>query len=166
MKKIFIALLAVLPGHTLPASACTIFIMANGQTVLVGNNEDYKPSLNSYLWVRPAAQKKHGYVFWGFEEKYPEGGMNEKGLFYDVAALPEKVNLVRDRGKTDLEGYIVEKVRQECSTVEEVIRLISKYNLTWYEKAQVMVADKSGGYAIFNASYILHPKKKLCPRQL
>lgn len=158
MKKIFLLLLTTFFSQIIPSLACTIFIASNGQTVLVGNNEDYTPTIQTFLWVRPPQQNYNGYVFWGFEEKYPEGGMNDKGLFYDVAALPQKVDLVKDPKKTDFEGYIVEKILRECSSVEDVIKLVSKYNLTWYEKAQIMVADKSGDYAIINASYIIHPK--------
>ncbi|MCL1639471.1 linear amide C-N hydrolase [Elizabethkingia sp. HX WHF] len=137
--------------------ACTIFIASDKQKVLVGNNEDYNPALKNYLWVRPAVEKQNAYVLWGFEEQYPEGGMNDKGLFFDAAALPQKVELVKDSQKKDFEGYIVDKVLQECSTVNEVIELVSKYNLTWYEKTQVFVADKSGDYAIINANYIIRP---------
>ncbi len=157
MKKILIFFFATIVFQIVPALACTIFIASDGKTVLVGNNEDYTPTINTFLWVRPQEQSKNGYVFWGFEEKYPEGGMNDKGLFYDVAALPQKVDLIKDPKRTDFEGYIVEKVLQECSSVADVIKLVSKYNLTWYEKAQVMVADRSGDYAIINASYIIHP---------
>jgi hypothetical protein len=143
--------------HIATSLACTIFIASNKYTVLVGNNEDYVPTIKTFLWIRPPLETKNGYVFWGFEEKYPEGGMNDKGLFYDVAALPQKVDLIKDPNKQDLEGYIVEKILQECGSASDVIKLVSKYNLTWYEKAQIMVADKSGDYAIINASYIIHP---------
>ena len=137
--------------------ACTIFIASDKQKVLVGNNEDYNPMLKSFLWVRPGIDKQNAYVLWGFEEQYPEGGMNDKGLFFDAAALPQKVELIKDPQKKDFDGYIVEKVLQECNTVAEAIKLISQYNLTSYEKAQVFVADKSGDYAIINANYIIRP---------
>lgn len=157
MKKTFVLLLATILFPIVTALACTIFIVSDDNKVLVGNNEDYTPNSNTFLWVRPQEQGKNGYVFWGFEEKFPEGGMNDKGLFYDVAALPQKVNLIKDPNKTDFEGYIVEKILQECGSVAEVIKLVSKYNLTWQEKAQIMVADRTGDYAIINASYIIHP---------
>ena len=78
--------------------------MAIGDTVLFGNNEDclqrdfyqwYIPSQNISL---PGGNKEiYGGVFVGFinsEEGgiYPQGGMNEHGLMYDVNGLPaEKV---------------------------------------------------------------------------
>jgi tetratricopeptide (TPR) repeat protein len=156
-QKIFYLIISLFQAAN--SLACTIFIASDGHKVLVGNNEDYSPTIKTFLWVRPAQENKNGYIFWGFEEKYPEGGMNDKGLFYDVASLPQKVDLVRDPQKEDFEGYIVEKVLQECGSVDDVIKLVSKYNLIWYEKAQIMVADKSGDYAIINASYIIHPNE-------
>lgn len=159
MKKVIVNFLLVCL-QALPAMACTIFIGSDGKIVLVGNNEDYNPNMKSFLWVRPAENNKNGYVFWGFEEKYPEGGMNDKGLFYDVAALPEKVDFIKDSSKPDFEGYIVEKILQECSSVNDVIKLVSKYNLTWQDKSQIMIADKTGDYAIINAAYILHRTDK------
>lgn len=157
MKKTLLVVITIICIQIVPAVACTIFIASDKSKVLVGNNEDYTPSVRTFLWVRPQQQNANGYVFWGFEEQYPEGGMNDKGLFYDVAALPQKVPLIKDPKRTDFEGYIVESVLRECSTVEDVIKWVSKYNLTWYEKAQIFVADRSGAYAIINASYIIRP---------
>lgn len=94
-------------------------------------------------------------MLWGFKEKYPEGGMNEKGLFIDAAALPEEISIIKDPNKPDFDGYITEKVLRECSSVEQAVRLVSKYNLTWQEKAQIMIADKSGDYAVIHGNYIV-----------
>src|SRR5689334_1182001 len=100
MKKTLIFFLATILFEFVPALGCTIFIASDGKSVLVGNNEDYTPTINTFLWVRPQEPNKNGYIFWGFEEKYPEGGMNDKGLFYDVAALPQKVELIKDPKRT------------------------------------------------------------------
>lgn len=136
-------------------NACTIFINCIGSKVLVGNNEDYIPTTKSWLWIRPKIQSANGYVLWGFKEKYPEGGMNEKGLFIDAAALPEEISIIKDPNKPDFAGYITEKVLRECSSVEQAVRLVSKYNLTWQEKAQIIIVDKSGDYALIHANYIV-----------
>lgn len=146
-------------------TACTIFVASNGKSTFVGNNEDYKPDANSYLWIRPAennnANNKYGYVFWGFEEHYPEGGVNEYGLFFDAAALPQKIAIIKDPTKPDFEGYLVEKILSSCRTVEEAIQLFQSFNLTWQEKAQIIVADQSGDYAVIHANYIIQKKEPL-----
>lgn len=148
-------LLLVITG----ADACTIFIGSNGRTTLVGNNEDYTPSLNTFIWLRPKTLAAHGYIFWGFNEKKPEGGMNDKGLFIDAAALPVAIPIHREPNKPDFEGYLTETVLRQCSTVEDVVTLVKKYNLTWQEKAQILVADRSGDYAVIHANYIVRKTK-------
>lgn len=148
-------LFILLPAFRVEGTACTIFIGSNDQSTFVGNNEDYTPSVNTFLWIRPRQQGRYGYIFWGFEEKYPEGGMNDKGLFMDAAALSQKIVLERNPLKPDFNGYLTETILRQCSTVEEVITLVKKYNLTWQEKAQILVADRSGDYAIIHANYIV-----------
>jgi tetratricopeptide (TPR) repeat protein len=137
------------------AKACTIFTASNNQKVLVGNNEDNSPNLKTYLWITPSANQKFGFITWGSFKKKPEGGMNERGLFWDAAAMPQKIDIVRDSHKVDFKGYFVEKALSECATVDEVVKLVSQYNLLWQEKAQILVADASGDYAVIHANYIL-----------
>jgi tetratricopeptide (TPR) repeat protein len=153
MKKyLLVSLLVFIFGQI---SACTIFTASSGKSVLVGNNEDYSPGTKSFLWVRPGTDVRNGYIFWGFREKYPEGGMNDKGLFIDAAALPEEIAIKRDTAKPDFKGYLTEKILKECASVADVIAFVGKYNLTWQQKAQIMVVDKSGDYAIIHANYII-----------
>lgn len=135
--------------------ACTIFTASNGQTVLVGNNEDSSPTLKTYLWYHPAQGHRHGFVSWGSDAKFPEGGMNEKGLFWDAAALMQAIPTVRDARKPDFKGYFVDKALSECASVAQVIQLVQHYNLVWQERAQVLVADASGDYALIHANYII-----------
>jgi tetratricopeptide (TPR) repeat protein len=135
--------------------ACTIFTASNRQNVLVGNNEDNSPNLKTYLWVTPAKNTHHGFLTWGSFKKKPEGGINDKGLFWDAAAMPQAINIILDAHKVDFKGYFVEKALSECATVDEVVKLVSQYNLLWQEKAQVLVADASGDYAVIHANYII-----------
>lgn len=148
-------LFSILLMCAVQANACTIFMKCVGNKVLVGNNEDYLPMARAWLWIRPKIKSANGYLLWGFQEKYPEGGMNERGLFIDAAALPEKIAIVKNSTKPDFQGYITEKVLQECSSVEQAVRLLGKYNLTWQEKAQIMIVDKSGDYAVIHANYVV-----------
>ena len=153
MKRyLLVSLLVFLARQT---SACTIFTASNGKSVLVGNNEDYSPGTKSFLWVRPGSNVRNGYIFWGFREKYPEGGMNDKGLFIDATALPQEIAIKRNPAKPDFNGYLTEKILKECASVADVVALAGKYNLTWQQKAQIMVVDKSGDYAVIHANYII-----------
>lgn len=140
------------------AMSCTIFIASSGKHVLVGNNEDYKPGTETFLWFRPGGEGRIGYVFWGFEEKYPEGGLNEKGLFFDAAALSKPIPIVKHSGRIDFEGYLVEPLFKQCAQLDEAVHVIEKYNLLWQERAQIFLADRTGDYAIVHANYIIRKK--------
>lgn len=155
LLRIGLYAILLIVGVYVNADACSIFVASNQQTVLVGNNEDYKPGTRTFLWARPKTAVKLGYIFWGFEEKYPEGGMNEYGLFFDAAALPEPISIEKNPSKPDFEGYLVESVLSKCKTVAEALVFISKYNLTWQEKAQILLTDRSGDYAVVHANYVI-----------
>ena len=155
IRLICLLLLVLVPFPDNDLRACTVFTASDGKSVLVGNNEDSSPSLKSYLWYYPSKGKKHGFVTWGAKAKFPEGGMNEKGLFWDAAALMQAIPTVRDNKKPDFEGYFVDKALSECATVEQVIQLVRRYNLVWQDRAQVLVADASGDYALIHSNYII-----------
>jgi len=154
-RIIFPVLAALISGNFNTLNACTVFTASDGKTVLVGNNEDSSPSLKTFLWYYPKQRNRYGFVSWGSKSKYPEGGMNEKGLFWDAAALMQAIPTVRDPGKPDFNGYFVNKALSECATVAEVIQLVRRYNLVWQDRAQVLVADASGDYALIHSNYII-----------
>ena len=71
--------------------ACTAFLVAQGDTVLVGDNEDYF-NPRTHVWFVPAEEGKLGRVYFGFDDFNPQGGMNERGLFFDgFTTAPRKV---------------------------------------------------------------------------
>jgi hypothetical protein len=71
--------------HTM-AMACTAFMMAEGDVVLVGNNEDSKIPYTR-VWFIPAEKDRFGRVYFGYDNWYPQGGMNDQGLFFDYFSL-------------------------------------------------------------------------------
>jgi tetratricopeptide (TPR) repeat protein len=165
MNKILKSVFIILLFNCQNTYACTIFLASDGKTVLVGNNEDNTPTLKSFLWFYPAKNSSYGFVTWGNTKRLPEGGMNEKGLFWDAAAMPNKIPIIVDKTKENYNGYFVTKALSECATVDELLNLISKYNLMWQEKAQVLVADATGNFAIIHSNYIIRKsdlKKNYC----
>ena len=60
-----------------PADACTAFMMSDGESVLVGNNEDYKIPYTR-VWFVPAENKRYGRVYFGYDNWSPQGGMKIK----------------------------------------------------------------------------------------
>lgn len=133
--------------------SCTIIYASDGRRVLAGNNEDYTNPF-PIIWFQPAKDGKFGYMAFGFQSGWPrmegyqsEGAVNEKGLFYDYATT-EEVKVPRDPNKSDSWG-LSGKMIQECSTVDEGIKLFSEYNFkdgVW--KGHYLIGDRFGNSAI------------------
>ncbi|MFH1195421.1 MAG: hypothetical protein V1720_06890 [bacterium] len=138
--------------------ACTVFYAAKGNIVLAGNNEDFI-NTEAYIQFLPAKDGKLGRIYFGFFYEPTKmstfGGVNEQGLFYDVAAL-DAIELKEIPEGELYNGNIMEKIMEECSTVEEVIDLIHKYsNFLYITNGQVMFGDKFGNSVIIETEKIL-----------
>ncbi|MBN1273264.1 MAG: hypothetical protein JXB26_13435 [Candidatus Aminicenantes bacterium] len=128
--------------------SCTIFAVSFGNTVLYGNNEDYRIP-KTYYWAEPSREKTYGAVFLGFDNFIPQGGVNEKGLAFDYNALPEvPMNLHPERGG---QGHIIRKIYQNCVTVEEAIKLAKNHNWGSSLRWQVLLADATGDAVVLSA---------------
>jgi tetratricopeptide (TPR) repeat protein len=133
-----------------------MFMIARNGKVLAGNNEDSFNPLTK-MWFVPAPDGKYGVVYFGYDTKYPQGGMNEKGLVFDGFAtrtLPVKNSL----DKPSYRGHLTDKVMKECSTVKEALDVFSQYNLSYFENAQLMFVDKTGDSVIIEGDAIQRKK--------
>jgi uncharacterized protein (TIGR03435 family) len=134
------------------AQACTAFCAIAKDQVLVGNNEDWT-NPRTKLWFIPAASGSYGRMYVGFDDLYPQGGMNERGLWFDgFAALPIKVE---ESGLPRFDGNLVDKAMAECTTVEEVVRLFSQYDRRFLSEGILMFADATGDAASIEANAIV-----------
>ena len=158
MKKLLIIIVAsfVLLIEK-PLLGCTGFCISEGQTVLVGNNEDWK-NPKTKVWYEPGSNGKYGRVFFGFDNFFPQGGMNAKGLCFDgFATSPKKVkkSLKKPEFKgDDFLGFIM----SQCATVEEVLNEFDKYNLKSMERAMLFFADASGDSVIIEGDEVIRKK--------
>jgi uncharacterized protein (TIGR03435 family) len=122
--------------------ACTAFCASGRGQVLVGNNEDSN-NPSTKVWFVPGKPGSYGRMYVGFEDLTPQGGMNEHGLWFDGFAAPP----LGAGGSADLPpfpGNIVDTALAECRTVEEVVRLFSRYNRNFLAEGNLMFADASG----------------------
>lgn len=138
--------------------SCTVFYAAKGNIVLAGNNEDFI-NAESYIQFLPAKDGKLGRIYFGFfyepNKMSTFGGVNEQGLFYDVAALSAFELKEIPEGEL-YNGNIMEKIMEECTTVEEVINLVHRYsNFLYITNGQVMFGDKFGNSVIIETEKIL-----------
>ena len=122
--------------------ACTAFCAVGGGQILVGNNEDFT-NPRTRIWFVAAKPGSYGRMYVGFDELHPQGGMNERGLWFDGFA----VALAKSASPSDLprfEGNLIDAAMARCKTVEEVVRLFSQYDRAFLSAAILMFADASG----------------------
>jgi hypothetical protein len=87
-----------------------------------------------------------------------EGGMNEKGLFWDYLATPYHI-ILNLEGKPYFKGYIFEYILNVCETCDDALKILNQYNLKPYNRVQVLVGDRYGDSFIIEGN-IIHNKKE------
>lgn len=121
-----------------------IKLTKNGKTI-VGNNEDwFNP--NTRVWFENRKGGGYGAMYVGFDNLFPQGGMNEAGLVFD--GFGQSFRAVTDTiGKLKISSRnISKKIMQECGTVEEVKNLLNQYNRSFWSSSVLRFIDKTGKY--------------------
>jgi hypothetical protein len=138
---LFLAVVFILTSTSI-AAACTIFTVSEGGVVLFGNNEDYI-NPNTYYWVEPAQDGYYGGVYFGFDNFWPQGGINEKGLSFDINSLPETPMIDHSElpYPDTYDGY---SILRNCATVDEAIAHAQQFNWGPTMWGQIHVADATG----------------------
>jgi hypothetical protein len=155
MKTFLLAitvLLLTLSG--LKPQACTIFCIANDSVVLAGNNEDWSDPLTRF-WIIPPEDGRNGWIKFGFDGGFPQGGMNEHGLFWDATAGPYLEMPISEATKQKYPGVIMQKIIEECSNLVEAREVFSLYYTDDQYSAQYIVADSSGKSMIVEGDNII-----------
>lgn len=130
---------------------CTVFVGADGDTVLVGNNEDYgNPVIN--VWFIPAADEKYGRFLIG-TEGIVQGGLNEHGLVYDSLTIPS-VEVAADE-RPLYTGMWPLHVLETCATVEEAVSFFEAHSVPGTWDGKVFFADATGDAAVFEGNAIV-----------
>jgi len=142
-----------------PSQSCTIIYASDGKIALAGNNEDANRPIGN-IWFLPAEEGKFGRVYLGWrinDVPYPQGGMNDQGLFFD-GATAEYVVVPRDSSKLPYEGSLILKAMEECSTVEETLKLYDRYDVSGSWGGHYLIGDKFGHSAIIEPYTIIRKK--------
>ncbi len=122
---------------------CTIFYAARNNMVLSGNNEDWSDP-NTFMTFYPSESGKLGWVKFGFQNSFPQGGMNEKGLFWDAASTPYLAMPYSEENKEKYTGVLMQKVIEECSTTQEANAVFEEYYCDDLYNAQYLIGDSTG----------------------
>jgi len=153
-----ILVLACLAGAH-PALSCTVTFYADDETALAGNNEDFFFPYTQADFL-PAEEGKYGRVYFGYQARSgvsfgpQQGGMNERGLFFDgLATDPLPVEGTDD--KENCPGNLLERMLEECATVEEALALFGGCDLSFMASFQTMIADRTGDAAIIEGDAVI-----------
>jgi len=141
------------PAAHPPASACTGFLISDGKSVLAGNNEDYW-NPNTEVRFVPAGDGRYGRVYFGFDDGPLQGGMNEKGLFFDgFATAPNRVETTADL--PTLLGNPIDNAMALCATVDEVVDFFHAHDRRYMERFMLFFGDASGDAVIIEGDKLL-----------
>ena len=132
---------------SLPVHPCTIFVLADTNRVLFCNNEDWS-NPKTRIWFVPAGTTNYGCVYVGFDDGFPQGGLNTEGLASDwVAGSKEAWNpdpsLPTSAGNRQL--------LETCATIEEAVAFFEGHREMGFYSARVLVADRTGASVIIGA---------------
>ena len=132
---------------SLPALPCSAFLVVGTGQVFFANNEDYWTP-DTRVWFEPAVDGKHGVMYLGYSNGFPQGGMNDAGLAFDGFATKSKP-LLEQGSKELFKGNPISAVMESCSTVDEVVAFLEKVDLRpVLTNAMLMFADAGGDSVI------------------
>jgi hypothetical protein len=145
-------------GEHLPTGrGCTTVYATDGVQMLGGNNEDFVDPLTKVSFV-PASEGTFGRVYFGYENWWTEGGMNDQGLFFDGLAVGIEVPVVRE-GKQLYGGTsFIDYVMARCATVACVVEMYETYYTEETWAWQHLFGDATG------ESVIIEPQEMLRQR--
>ncbi|MBN2521547.1 MAG: hypothetical protein JXB17_13630, partial [Bacteroidales bacterium] len=148
-KKSIILLFFILL-NTINMFPCTIFCAHYNGEVWAGNNEDWNDQ-DTWIWFIPGNETSYGRIFTGYESAFAQGGMNEKGLFFDKfqrnntgILAPNDPNKLNYKSSLPI---LPEKILAECATVTEALEFYDTYNEPFLGSYIFFFADSSGDSA-------------------
>ena len=154
MRSLVLLILIFLLANNNLSIPCTVFFATDGVIVLGGNNEDWSDP-NTKFWFIPSTEVKHGWIKFGFASGYPQGGMNDQGLFWDATACSYLEMPYSEANKEKFNGSLMQKVMEECSTVEEARLVFQNYYCDDQYRAQYLIGDRIGNSIIVEGDSII-----------
>ncbi len=134
------------------AKACTGIYTHSGQSVLVGNNED-GANPETRVWFVPSQGRTYGRMYVGYNDLSAQGGVNEKGLWFDGFGLPYQ-SVATGNGEI-YAGDLQDKLMAECATVDDVLAMLHRYSRAPMTRYQWMFGDATGKSVIIEADTII-----------
>ena len=142
-----------------PGQGCTVFYAASGDLAFAGNNEDsFNPLTRA--WFIPASDGCYGRVYFGYDNRWPQGGMNDKGLFFDGLYVPYEALDISALPPAYPNGAstMPDDVIATSATVDEALAFFEQYRRDGLETGQLFFGDKTGNSAIVEGNAIIRKK--------
>lgn len=148
-KRLFGFTVAILLLASTTVQACTIFVLTDNSRALFCNNEDWSDP-RTVIWFVPGSDGRHGCVYVGFSDGWPQGGLNTEGLACDWVA-GYKGTLAPDPERRSPRGNAMMRMLESCSSVDQAIAFYRSTNEPGFMSARVLVADRAGASVIIYA---------------
>ena len=143
MKRIKLLLIAFFGFLMIPSvsKACSVlyYVDSNTGKIYVVNSEDYWLDVDAYIQIEPKSKNRFARLWYGWDN-FAQGGINEKGLFFDAAVTPEQEKI---KGYGNPKDNLGDKILALCSTVEEALDFLDKEKIA-LNKSHIMFGDKTG----------------------
>lgn len=125
------------------ARSCTILkFVFDGHTYFC-NNEDWRDPIHEIRFF-PAEGEHYGWVYFGMQNNWAQGGVNEHGLCFDWVAGGGTRGWKSDSNKKDYSGNLSEELLRTCRDVDEAIEFYQTYNERYLDGGVTLVADAKG----------------------
>jgi len=155
MKRfIILAIIITTASFFFKSSGCTIFYITDGNQAFGANNEDWKDP-STKMWFYPSTGGKHAWVKFGFNNGWPQGGMNEHGLFWDGTACANRDMPYTVANKELFNGALMKKVMEECANIDDALEVCNQYYCQDQFNAQYLIGDAFANSIIIEGDSIL-----------
>ena len=153
IKLVFSVLISIVL-FSMKSNSCTIFYVTDGNIIYAGNNEDWKDNYTK-MWFYPSEDNKYGWIKFGFGSGFPQGGMNEQGLFWDGTSNSYLAMPISEANKEKYPGPLMQKIIEECATIQEVREIFEEYYCEDQYRAQYLVGDSAYNSIIVEGDNII-----------
>lgn len=123
------------------SSACSVLYYVDSKTgkIYAVNSEDYWLDVDAYIQIEPKSKNEFARLWYGWDD-FAQGGINDKGLFFDAAVTPEKEKI---KDYMNPKNNLGDKILAHCLTVEEALIFLEKEKIA-LNKSHMMFGDKTG----------------------
>ncbi len=130
-----------------PVQPCSAFLVRGDGRVLFCNNEDFWYA-ETRVWFEPPEKSRHGVLYVGYDNGFPQGGLNDAGLAFDGFATAPR-EMTRQSSHTRFPGNPISEAMRTCSSVAEVVAFLKTIDLRpVLTRGMLLFADASGDAVI------------------